>query len=333
MLPIKNRLYLFIIYLILFAFAIYSVLPFLWTALQSIKTVLQAESLTPLFIFKPTFQNYIDLWLKSVPKNPLQFSLVFLGTILGLILLVILLQRLPISRAVSWFVLLGGIILILYAIPRVLDTAQFYEYFLNTVIVATGTVIVSIGIGCLSGYALARFKGIDGLVLLIAALSFYSLPSLAYALPYFTLGQITGLHDTYFLLIVVMVALDQPFTIWMLRSFFADIPIEIEEAALVDGANRLTAFWKVVIPIMWPGIISTALFTVIGVYHSFLIVLVLAQLNWTMSVAVSQYAGSEYTRFSTMPFAASISASLLIMVVVIFFQKQLVKGLTAGAIK
>jgi multiple sugar transport system permease protein len=229
--------------------------------------------------------------------------------------------------------MLIAIIAILLVIPHIVDTSQFYDFFVNTIIVTVGVVIISISIGCLAGYALARYKGIDGMVLLVAALAFRALPSMAFALPYFVLGQVTGLHDTYFLLIIVMVAVDQPFTIWMLRSFFADIPREIEEAAAIDGADLLTAFWKVIIPIMWPGIISTALFTVLLVYQEFLMVLVLAQSKWTMSVAISQFAGSEYTSHSTLPFAASVSATMLIMIVVFFFQNQLVKGLTVGAVK
>jgi ABC-type glycerol-3-phosphate transport system permease component len=84
---------------------------------------------------------------------------------------------------------------------------------------------------------------------------------------------------------------------------------------------------------MWSGIISTALFTVLLVYHEFLLILVLAQREWTMSVPISQYAGTQYSSRSTLPFAASVSATLLIMVVVFVFQKQLVKGMTAGAVK
>ncbi len=232
-----------------------------------------------------------------------------------------------------WWALAGAFLGLLLAIPRVVNTTEFYDFFFNTIVVAAGTVIVSITIGCLSGYALARFTKIDSVILLIAALAFRALPGLAFALPYFTLGQVTGLHDTYFLLILVLVAADQPFTIWMLRGFFTEIPREIEESAMVDGASFGVAFRKIIIPLMWPGIISTALFTVLLVYHEFLLVLLLAQSEWTMSVAISQYAGSQYSSRSTLPFAASVSATLLIMVVVFIFQKQLIKGMTAGAVK
>lgn len=333
MLPIKNRAALFSIYVVLSVFAAYSALPFFWTTLQSVKTVRQANSPTPLFVFEPTFQNYAELWLNAVPANLGTLALALIAVIGGLIVLAILAQRLPIPRAIIWLALSGAFFAILVTIPRVVDTTEFYDFFFNTIVVTAGTVLVSISIGCLSGYALARFTKIDAIILLVAALAFRALPGLAFALPYFTLGQVTGLHDTYLLLILVLVAADQPFTIWMLRGFFTEIPREIEESAMVDGASFVTSFRKIIMPLMWPGIISTALFTVLLVYHEFLLVLVLAQSEWTMSVAISQYAGTQYSSRSTLPFAASVSATLLIMVVVLVFQKQLVKGITAGAVK
>jgi trehalose/maltose transport system permease protein len=92
-------------------------------------------------------------------------------------------------------------------------------------------------------------------------------------------------------------------------------------------------FYNTIVVNIGTVLISTALFTVLLAYHEFLLVLVLAKSEWTMSVAISQYAGSQYSSRSTLPFAASVSATLLIMVVVLVFQKQLVKGITAGAVK
>jgi multiple sugar transport system permease protein len=333
MLPIKNRFGLLVIYVVLSIFAAYSVLPFFWSMLQSVKTVRQANAPTPLIFFEPTFQNYGELWLDEVPQRLGLLALALVGVIAGLILLAIFAQRLPIPKPMIWLALCAAFFGLLLAIPRVVDTTEFYDFFFNTAVVTIGTVLVSVTIGCLSGYALARFTEIDGVVLLIAALTFRALPGLAFALPYFTLAQYTGLNDTYFLLILVLVAADQPFTIWMLRGFFSEIPRELEEAAMVDGASFGMLFRKIIMPLMWPGIISTALFTVLLVYHEFLLVLVLNQSQWTMSVAISQFAGTQYSTRSTLPFAASVSATLLIMVVVLVFQKQLVKGITAGAVK
>jgi len=221
----------------------------------------------------------------------------------------------------------------LWYIPEFVKMERFYDYFLNTIIVTTGTITISITIGCLAGYALARYSGMSGVVVLVAALGFRSLPSMAFILPYWWFGQESGLYDTHVLLIITLVAINQPFTIWMLRSFFMDIPKDIEESAMVDGASRLTAFVKCIIPIMWPGIISTALFTLLLAYSDFLLVRILTQSNWTLTVAISKYAAGEDPGHITLAAAAGVSATIPIMIIVFIFQKQLVKGLTAGAVK
>jgi multiple sugar transport system permease protein len=152
-------------------------------------------------------------------------------------------------------------------------------------------------------------------------------------LPFFWIGRAIGLIDSYVLVILVLVAKNQPFTIWMLRSFFMDIPRELEEAATIDGANRLTAFTKVIIPIMWPGIISASLFTLLLAYHEFLLVRLLTTVNWTLPVAISSYASGEDPGQITLAAAAAVSTTLPILLVILFFQKHLVAGLTQGAVK
>ncbi|MCY3797734.1 MAG: carbohydrate ABC transporter permease, partial [Chloroflexi bacterium] len=168
-------------------------------------------------------------------------------------------------------------------------------------------------------------------VILIAALAFRALPRLAFVLPYFWIGSLTNLLDRHILVIIALVAVNQPFTIWMLRSFFMEVPKDLEESAMVDGANRLTSFLHVIVPVAWPGIISTALFTLLLAYNEFLLVRVLTQTNWTLPVAISRYTGAEDP--AQLAAAASVSATIPIIVVILFFQKHLVKGLSAGAVK
>jgi multiple sugar transport system permease protein len=211
--------------------------------------------------------------------------------------------------------------------------AKFYDYFINTLIVTVGTVTVSITIGCLAGYGLARYAGLAAVVVLVAALGFRALPRLAFVLPYYWIGAWLNMLDSHLLVILTLVAVNQPFTIWMLRSFFMEIPGELEEAAMVDGCNRLTAFTRVIMPIMWPGVISTALFSLLLAYNEFLLVRLLTQTNWTLPVAISRYTGGEDPRHLTLAAASAVSATIPIMLVILFFQKNLVKGLTAGAVK
>lgn len=156
---------------------------------------------------------------------------------------------------------------------------------------------------------------------------------MAFVLPYYFLGQMSGLYDTYLLLILTLVAVNQPFTIWMLRSFFMEIPREIEEAAMMDGAGRLQSFLRVIIPITWPGIITTGLFTLLLAYNEFLLARILTQSNWTLPVAIAQYTSGEDAGHITIAAAGSISITLPIIFVIIVFQKYLIKGLASGAVK
>jgi multiple sugar transport system permease protein len=331
--PIKNPAAKLAIHAGLILFCIYSVLPLFWTLLQSLKNVRQANSRTPLFIFNPTFDNYADLWLDATPENFARLGTIIVTIAVALILLAISARFLPVPSAYIYVAVILGFVIMLATIPRIIDTAEFYEYFLNTLIVTVGTVIISISIGCFAGYALARYRGLTGVIILIAALGFRALPRMAFVLPFFWLGRATGLHDTLFLLTMTLVAVNQPFSIWMLRSFFMDIPKELEESAMVDGANRFVAFRKVIVPIMWPGIVSTALFTLLLAYNEFLLARVLTQSNWTLPVAIAQFTGGEDPRHIMMASAAAVSATIPIVVVILFFQKQLVKGLAAGAVK
>jgi len=206
-------------------------------------------------------------------------------------------------------------------------------YLFNSVIVTVGTLAISITVGSLAGYGLARYSGLLGVVILVTALAFRALPSMALVLPFYYLGQLSGLYDTHILLILVLVATNQPFTIWMLRSFFMEIPREIEEAAMIDGAGRLEAFVRVIIPIMWPGIITTALFTLLLAYNNFLLPKILTQTNWTLPVGIAQFTGGEDPGYITLAAAGSVSITLPIIIVVVLFQRHLIKGLAFGAVK
>ena len=331
---IKNPLGRVFIHLSIWVFVIYNSVPFVWTFLQSLKTKKQANSRTPLFWFEPTFEQYSELWLEKVPENFLVLVYTLIAILITLFLFSVIGKKLSISSVAIRLIILGTIVLMLLSIPLFVKTAEFYDYFVNTMIVAIGTVIISIGIASLSGYALSRYLGIAGVILIILALAFRSLPRMAFGLPYFWMGQISGLYDSNFLVIIALAAVNQPFAIYMLRSFFKDIPREIEEAAMVDGASRFEAFIKVIVPIMWPGIITTSLFTLVLVYHEFLLVRILTLKNWTLAVAMQQYLGG-ISDSGSLPLksAAAVSAALPLLVVILFYQKHLIKGITAGSVK
>lgn len=209
----------------------------------------------------------------------------------------------------------------------------FGGYFLNTAIVTAGTVLISISIGAVAGYALARYPGQLGFWLLILALIFRALPRTAILLPFYQLSRTFGIFDTHALLIMVLVSINQPFTIWMMRSFFMTIPAEIEEAAMVDGCGRFQAFLRAIVPLMWPGVITTSLFTFLLAYNEFLMPLILtATRAQTLPVAISQF-GGEDIRFWSLSAAGAISITLPVVVLILIFQRRIVGGLVQGAVK
>ena len=331
--PIKNRFARFLIYLALTVFVASASIPFLWTLLQSLKTVGQANSRVPLIIFQPTLDSYAKLWLLSVPDNLPALLLGIVAACLLVVFLAIFLNRRKAPKLAVGAVILAGIGLILWGIPRFIKMADWYDFFVNTVIITVFAVTISITLSASAGYAIARKRGHSGALLLVVALALGSLPPMAFALPYYQLSALLHVQDSYILVIAVMVGLQQPFAIWMLRGFFMEIPRDIDESAMIDGASRLRAFWAVVAPIAWPGVIVVAILNVLGVYHNFLIIRVLTSLKWTLAVAITKYVGSIYAATDTVPFAAAVSASIPLLILVFFFQNQLVKGLGAGAVK
>ena len=225
---------------------------------------------------------------------------------------------------------------------------EFYRNFINSMVVTSGVVIVSLTLGTLAGFGLARSGSNLAFWLLIIALVFRALPHsvlVAGYLPVFVnsaeiLRPIFGdLAPTFygqpFAVIAVLVAINQPFTIWMLRSFFQNIPAELDEAARVDGCTHFQAFRLVIMPVMWPGVITTGLFSFLLGYNDFLVTsLLLDGQNMTMVPAISGYFNRETTttdQVEAIAAAVSITAPLFLLVMV--FQRQIVSGLTAGAVK
>ncbi len=308
-------------------------LPFYWAAQTSIKFTRDTIRSEPtLWGFDITADPYRKFWFVDKDQNMWQIGLFFLILIAIISFLLVVRRRFettwPFTLAVT-----GSLWASLIVFPLLFEMNREFDFFVNSITVTIMTVVISISIGLLAGYGLARYSGISGAMILILALGFRALPRTAFVLPYFIVAKELGILDSRLVIVLALVAINQPFTIWMLRSFFMEIPREIEEAAMVDGATRLQAFRMVVIPMMWPGIIATSLFTMLLAYNEFLFVRVLAVTEWTLPVAISALAGGDSAVSVTEAAAASVSITLPIVIVVITFQKHLVKGLGAGAIK
>jgi ABC-type glycerol-3-phosphate transport system permease component len=210
----------------------------------------------------------------------------------------------------------------------------FYLNFFNTALVTIGTVSISLTVGCLAAYALARYKGSLGFWLLLVALVFRAIPHSSLLPSFFTMFDALGIRNTYFALIFVLVAINQPFTIWMLRSFFMNIPTELDEAAMIDGCTRFQAFRKVIIPVMWPGVVTTGLFSFLLAYNDFLLSSALTNAEkMTMPAAIANAISAESEALLMQGVAGAVSITIPLIILIVFFQKQIVGGLTQGAVK
>jgi len=214
-------------------------------------------------------------------------------------------------------------------------TRQFWRAAGNTVVVTLCVTVISLTLGTLGGYALARSGQRYAFWILIAALVFRAMPHITlvsgYLLPFFQLN-IWGVLPTS---IIVLVAINQPFTLWMLHSFFLSIPKDLDESAMVDGCSRFQAFRMVIIPVMWPGVVTTGLFSFLLAYNDFATTsMLLSADNQTMVPKISSFLGSVQEQGNVMyAVAAVVSATVPLFILVLFFQRQIVSGLTAGAVK
>ncbi|MFN7168037.1 MAG: carbohydrate ABC transporter permease [Pannonibacter sp.] len=212
---------------------------------------------------------------------------------------------------------------------------EFWRAALNSAIVVVSVVCISLTFGTLGGYALARSPYRYAFWLLLVALVFRAMPPVTlvsgYLLPFFEWNLWGHLPTA----IIVLVAINQPFTLWMLTSFFRNIPKDLDESALVDGCSRFQAFRHVIIPVMWPGVITTGLFSFLLAYNDFAVTaMLLSKENQTMIPKIASFLGTTQTKGNVM-FAVSsvVSVTAPLFVLVMFFQRQIVSGLTAGAVK
>ena len=208
-------------------------------------------------------------------------------------------------------------------------------YLFNSIIIVGSSVALAMAVGSLAAYALARFS----LGHLQNRISFLVLaprmiPPIAVVVPIFLILQHLGLINKYPGLILVYTALNLPFVVWMMRSFFQEIPLDLEEAAMVDGASRLRAFWDVVLPLAAPGLVATAIFSVIVTYNEFFFALILTSTPAaaTLPVGTASLIGKTQTLFGEMA-AAGVVATVPLMIFALLVQRHLVRGLTMGAVK
>jgi len=219
---------------------------------------------------------------------------------------------------------------------RLFNEFHFGPFLLNSIVIVTASVVVSLVIGTLAAYALARFRLRFGArrMTLYLVLLVRMLPGILMCVPLYIALAKWGLLNTRLGLILIYAGLNTSFVVWMMQSFLEEIPRDIEEAAMVDGDSRLTALWRVVVPLAAPGLIATAIFTVIATYNDFILALTMTSTPdaQTIPVGVSTLIGKIEIQWGPMA-AAGVVGALPIVIFALVVQRHLVRGLTMGAVK
>jgi multiple sugar transport system permease protein len=216
---------------------------------------------------------------------------------------------------------------------KVLGDLDFTKYLLNSMIVAAGSTICSLVIGTPAAYTLARLpiRGREWWARLI--LFTRMVPAVALVVPMFVLFEKINLLGSYWALIAAHTTFNLPIVIWMMRSFFEELPIELEEAALVDGSTRFGAFGRVALPLAAPGLAATAILCLLFSWNEFLFALVLSGQNTqTVPIGVASFIGTVSVDWGGSS-AAAVVAMVPIFILGLAAQRFLVRGLTFGAVK
>jgi len=268
---LKNAIMYSIVIIILF----FTLMPIIWMLLTSIKTRTEAFAIPPIWLFKPTFANYLSIFNKS----------------------------------------------------------NFGFYFMNSIFVAIGSTLITVFIGSLAGYSLARYRFKRKEDIAFWILSTRMMPMVVVIIPIYILWSRLGLLDTRTGLILAHTGMNLPLTIWLLRNFIAEIPEELEEAAMIDGCSKIKAFFKIVFPNIAPGLATTFIFCFIFSWNEFILALILSSVNArTLPVSATSFLGSRGIMWGDM---CAMGTVIIFPVIILTFlvQKHLIRGLTFGAIK
>lgn len=209
-----------------------------------------------------------------------------------------------------------------------------FKYIANSAIVAGATTLISIAIAALAAYALARFQLRWGRYYLILLLALSMFPQIAVAGPVWRLLSALGWLNSYHGIVAAYISMSLPFAIWVLTTFFKELPTDVEEAALIDGCTRWQALQRIVLPLAAPGLFTAAILVFIHAWNEFFFALIILTYPGvqTLPVGIALFPG-EYT----MPWgeiaAASTIATLPLVVLTLMFQRRIVQGLSAGAVK
>jgi len=218
----------------------------------------------------------------------------------------------------------------------IFNDSNFTQALKNSAIVALVTTALALIVGSFCAYALARLRIRFKFAILAVVLTITTFPQITIAAPIFKLWRDIGLYNTIPGLVIPYLTFALPLAIYILTSFFREIPRDLEEAALVDGATNFQAFYKVVVPLAAPGLATAGILTFIAAWNEFLLAITLTSSTTarTVPAAIAFFTGStQFEQPLGTISAASVTISIPLIVMVLLFQKRIVAGLTAGAVK
>jgi ABC-type glycerol-3-phosphate transport system permease component len=217
---------------------------------------------------------------------------------------------------------------------RILSNPQLVRGLVNSFIVGIGSTILSVLISALAGYAFSRYHFRGRRLLMGIILGIFMIPVSVNIIPLYVMLQRLGWLNTYQGLIIPYQALILPLNVWLLKNFFDTIPEDLEEAALVDGANRLTAFWRVTLPLTWPGLAVASIFAFRFSWNDFVFAATFTSTagQRTWQAVLYTFLGAQRSDWGLLT-AGVVIGMLPVALMFIFFQRQFIEGLTMGAVK
>lgn len=213
------------------------------------------------------------------------------------------------------------------------NVSLFIHSLRNSAIIATTTTLIAMFLGVLAAYALARLKFPGSNLFMLFMMMGYMLPPIAIVVPLYVILRRYDLLDKHLGLMLVYMTFILPLVIWLMRSYFATIPSELEDAAMIDGCTPLGALFRVILPLSLPGLVSVAVFAFIAAWNEYLYAFIYTNVDAkTLPVLIGEFStklGLEYLRIA----AAGVLASLPPVILALVFQRFIIRGLTSGAVK
>ena len=215
------------------------------------------------------------------------------------------------------------------------STSDYLANFRNSLVVATSSTAIVLVVATLAAYSIERLAWPRAAVhaFLLAAALFNAVPAITLVGAWYLMFRSVGLYDTYGAVILAHATLNLPIGIWLMASFIREVPRELEEAARIDGCSALGVLWRVVVPVVMPGLAATAILVFIHSWNEFVVALNLtARHTATVPVAIAKYAQENETKYGEMA-AGAVLSTLPALILLFFAQRHIVRGLTAGAVK